>query len=216
MFSGIVEEVGQVTSARRRGEIIELNIAATQVLESTKLGDSININGACLTVTQLTGNGFTVELSPETQRRTNLGQLQTGAGVNLERSVAVGDRIGGHFVQGHVDGTGQVQSLTPEGESTLVRFTAPAPVMRYVVPKGYVAVDGMSLTVVERDAESFTVAFIPYTLVHTIAGRYRPGDRVNLEADIIGKYVENILAYRQDESKSGISREFLEEHGFWK
>ncbi|MFQ5854629.1 MAG: riboflavin synthase [Anaerolineae bacterium] len=216
MFSGIVEEVGKVASIRRRGEIVEVTIAASQVLGGTELGDSLAINGTCLTVTRLTDSSFTVELSPETLRRTNLGDLQPGAGVNLERSLAVGGRIGGHFVQGHIDGTGQVQSLTPEGESIMVRFTAPPSLMRYVVPKGYIAIDGMSLTIVERDADSFTVAFIPYTLAHTIAGSYNAGDRVNLEADIIGKYVENILAYRQEALNSNISREFLEEHGFWK
>ncbi len=216
MFSGIVEEVGRVASIRRRGELIELMIAASRVLHGTQLGDSLAVNGTCLTATRLTDSSFAVELSPETLRRTNLGKLQSGAGVNLERSLAVGERIGGHFVQGHVDGTGQVQSLTPEGESIMVRFTAPESVMRYVVPKGYIAVDGMSLTVVERDADSFTIAFIPYTLAHTIAGSYKAGDRVNLEADIIGKYVENILAYQQEASRPNISRAFLEEHGFWK
>ncbi len=212
MFSGIVEEVGEVASIRRRGEIIELAIAARRVLDGTQLGDSIAVNGTCLTVTRLTGSRFTVELSPETLRRTNLGDLQPEAGVNLERSLAVGERIGGHFVQGHIDGTGQVLSLTPEGESVLMRFTAPPSVMRYVVPKGYIAIDGMSLTVVERDADSFTIAFIPYTLAHTIAGGYRVGHVVNLEADILGKYVERFLADRPAEG--GLSREFLVQHGF--
>lgn len=214
MFSGIVEEVGSVRSIRRRGELIELTVAANRVLGGTQLGDSLSVNGACLTVTRLAGDRFTVELSPETLRRTNLGSLQPGAGVNLERSLIVGGRIGGHFVQGHVDGTGQVRSLTREGESLMIRFAAPPSVMRYVVPKGYIAIDGMSLTVVERDAGSFTVAFIPYTLTHTIAGRYKAGDLVNLEADIIAKYVENVLAYQQQEASPGISRGFLEAHGF--
>ena len=193
MFCGIVEEVGAVRAVRQRGQIVELTIAARKVLEDTQQGDSIAVNGTCLTVTELAGDAFRVELAPETLRRTNLGDLKPGDGVNLERSLPANGRIGGHFVQGHVDGTGQVLELIPEGESIMARFSAPPAVMRYVVPKGFIAVDGVSLTVVEPAGDSFTVALIPYTLAHTIAGQYRVGDRVNLEADILGKYVEQLL-----------------------
>lgn len=193
MFCGIVEEVGEVQAVLERGQMVELTIAARKVLEDTRQGDSIAVNGTCLTVTALTADAFRVELAPETLRRTNLGDLKPGDGVNLERSLQANGRIGGHFVQGHVDGTGRVLELVPEGESVMARFSAPPAVMRYVVPKGFIAVDGVSLTVVEPAENSFTVALIPYTLAHTIAGRYRVGDRVNLEADILGKYVEHLL-----------------------
>jgi riboflavin synthase len=193
MFCGIVEEVGEVRAVRQRGQIVELTIAARKVLEDIRPGDSVAVNGTCLTVTERTGDAFQVELAPETLRRTNLGDLQPGDGVNLERSLRADGRIGGHFVQGHVDGTGQVLELIPEGESVMARFSAPPAVMRYVVPKGFIAVDGVSLTVVEPAEDSFTVALIPYTLAHTIAGQYQVGDRVNLEADILGKYVEQLL-----------------------
>jgi riboflavin synthase len=200
MFCGIVEEVGKVRAVRERGQIVELTIVARKVLEDIRQGDSIAVNGTCLTVTERTGDTFRVELAPETLRRTNLGDLKPGDGVNLERSLPADGRIGGHFVQGHVDGTGQVLELIPEGESIMVRFSAPPAVMRYVVPKGFIAVDGVSLTVVEPAEDSFTVALIPYTLTHTIAGRYRVGDRVNLEADILGKYVEQLLQQMQGDT----------------
>ena len=213
MFSGIVEEVGTVRRLERRGLSARLEVAAQRVLEGTRVGDSIAINGACLTVTALSGGTFTVALAPETLRRTNLGDLRPGNPVNLERSLTVGARIGGHFVQGHVDGVGRMEALTPEGDAIIARFGAPPQVMHYVVPKGFIAVDGMSLTVVERLADSFTVSLIPYTLAHTIAGRYQVSDLVNLEADILGKYVERFLA-SQKTTGSGLSWESLATHGF--
>ncbi len=193
MFSGIVEEIGQVVRAEHREGLSVLEIAARQVLEGTRVGDSIAVNGVCLTVTHRTPTTFTVEVTPETLRRTNLGRLSAGAAVNLERSLAVGAHIGGHFVQGHVDDVGVVQALEPDGDSCLMTFTAPERVLRYVVPKGFIAVDGVSLTVVDRLPDGFTVAFIPFTLAHTIAGTYREGTVVNLEADILGKYVAHLL-----------------------
>jgi len=212
MFSGIVEEVGTVRRLERRGPSATLEVMAQRAREETRVGDSIAVNGACLTVTALGAGTFTVDLSPETLRRTNLGDLRPGSPVNLERSLAVGDRIGGHFVQGHVDDVGRVLVLTREGEAVIARFGAPPQVMRYVVPKGFIAVDGVSLTVVERLADGFTVSLIPHTLAHTIAGRYRVGDVINLEADILGKYVERFLAGRQAEG--GLSRELLAGQGF--
>lgn len=198
MFSGIVEEMGTVREAQNapREGLTRLTIAAAKTRDGLKIGDSIAINGTCLTVVERGAHDFTVELAPETLRRTNLGDRALNDAVNLERSLAVGDRIGGHFVQGHVDGTGRVASLTPEGEARIIEFDAPPHVLRYAVSKGFIAVDGVSLTVVERRATSFTVSFIPYTLAHTIAGNYRVGDPVNLEADVLGKYVEAFLVER--------------------
>ncbi len=212
MFSGIVEEVGTVQRWLRRGDSASLTIRAGQVLEGTRLGDSIAVNGTCLTVTRLSGDTFSVDLTPETLRRTNLGLLLPGDPVNLERSLAVGSRIGGHFVQGHVDGVGQVRTLRREGASVVIGFSAPPEVMRYVVVKGFIAVDGMSLTVVDRLEDGFTVAIIPYTLEHTIAGNYRVGTVVNLEADILGKYVERLLEGRRPHS--GLTEAFLSDRGF--
>ncbi|MCD6552718.1 MAG: riboflavin synthase [Anaerolineae bacterium] len=212
MFSGIVEEVGTVRRLERRGALAMLEVAAQRALEETQLGDSIAINGACLTVTKMMADHFAVDLTPETLRRTNLGALRPGSRVNLERSLAMGARIGGHFVQGHVDDVGTVRALKPEGEAVLITFTAPPLVMRYVVTKGFIAVDGMSLTVVDRLADGFTVSFIPHTLAHTIAGGYRVGTSVNIEADILGKYVERFLLAQGTEPT--LSREFLARHGF--
>jgi len=212
MFSGIVEEVGMVRRLERRGGSATLEVAARQVLQGTRVGDSIAINGVCLTVTTLEAGRFTVDLVPETLRRTNLGRLCPGSRVNLERSLCVGERIGGHFVQGHVDGVGRVVALVPEEDAIIARFSAPPSVMRYIVPKGFIAVDGVSLTVVDRLADGFTVSLIPYTMAHTIAGRYQVGDVVNLEVDILGKYVERFLLSRKEEE--GLSREFLARHGF--
>ncbi len=196
MFTGIVEEVGRVAAVAHRGAMVVVEIEAHAVVADTRVGDSIAVGGACLTAVDVAAGGFTVELTPETLRRTTLGGLAPGAAVNLERAVAAGGRFGGHIVQGHVDACGTVEGLAAEGESTVVRFLAPPDVLRYVVPKGFIAVDGVSLTVVDRDAEGFRIAYIPHTLAHTTAGAYRPGTRVNLEPDILGKYVEQLLAGR--------------------
>ncbi len=196
MFSGIVEAVGSVREIEKRGELVRLTVGAERALEGLELGDSLAINGTCLTVVQRDADGCSVELAPETLRRTNLGQRARGDAVNLERSLAVGDRLGGHFVQGHIDGIGRVVSVTPEGEARIIEFEAPPLILRYAVPKGFIAVDGVSLTVVERRSTTFTISFIPYTLAHTIAGRYRVGDWVNLEVDVLGKYVDALLRER--------------------
>ncbi len=194
MFTGIVEEVGRVAAVSRRDALAVVAIDARVVVADSRVGDSIAVNGACLTAVAVGPDGFTVELVPETLRRTNLGDLRPGDPVNLERALAAGGRFGGHIVQGHVDACGVVENLLAEGASTLVRFTAPSDVLRYVVPKGFVAIDGVSLTVVDRDGAGFRVAYIPHTLAHTTAGAYRAGTRVNLEPDILGKYVEQLLA----------------------
>lgn len=206
MFTGIVEEVGIVKSLQSG----RLTVSATEVLKGTKLGDSIAINGACLTVTNIGPNIFSIDIMSETMRRTSLGALLPGQGVNLERSLAADGRFGGHFVQGHVDGTGKIISMVPEGEALLMEVAAPLDIMRYLVEKGYIAVDGVSLTIIRCDASSFAVSLVAYTQKHTTLGGKRVGDVVNLEVDIMAKYVERMGV----ESKSGVSLEFLGEHGF--
>ena len=190
MFTGIVEEVGVV--ARLEGP--RLSVRAGRVAEGLKLGNSIAVNGACLTVVACGEGEFGVDLSPETLRRTSLGNLAAGKGVNLERPLAVSDRLGGHIVQGHVDATGRITSSRPEVDCVILRVSSPKRLMPYIVDKGFVAVDGISLTVVKKGTSSFTLSVIPYTLENTNLKEKVPGDRVNLETDIIAKYVESLLA----------------------
>jgi riboflavin synthase len=190
LFTGIVEEVGSVARISENG----MTVQAIKVLEDLKLGDSVAVNGACLTVVSQEEGEFSVDLSPETMRRTSLGDLAEGGPVNLERALGVSDRLGGHIVQGHVDGTGRIMSTKDEGDSIIFRVRAPKRLMPYIVEKGFVAVDGISLTVVKRGTSSFTLAVIPYTLHNTNLSQLSAGNRVNLEADILAKYVENLLS----------------------
>lgn len=189
MFTGIVEEMGNVAEISPTRLVIQAKVT----LEGAKIGDSININGACLTVVQIKGKTIAVDVVPETLRRTNLGDLKRGDAVDLERAMALGDRLGGHMVQGHVEATGRVASMTPEREAVVMRFEAPPQIMRYVVAKGFIALDGISLTVVDCDSSWFTVSVIPYTRDHTVLGKRNVGDRVNLETDIVARYVERLL-----------------------
>ena len=206
MFTGIVEEIGSVKSLQGT----RLNILASEVLKGTRLGDSIASNGVCLTVTAISDTTFSVEVMAETLRRTNLGTLLPGQAINLERALAANGRFGGHFVQGHVDGTGKIVSMVPEGEATLMKIAAPPEIMRYLVEKGFIAVDGVSLTITCCDATSFVVSLVGYTQQHTTLGSKRPGGTVNLEVDIMSKYIEKI----NKGSRAGVSLEFLGEHGF--
>ena len=205
MFTGIVEEVGTVKAVRPT----RLTVAAQKVLEGTEAGASVAVNGVCLTAIELAPDSLSVEVMPETLRRTNLGSLEPGGAVNLERPLAVGGRFGGHFVQGHVDDTGKVLSATPDEQALLLKFEAPQDIMKYIVEKGFIAVDGVSLTVVECSSTSFSVSLVGYTREHTTLGSLEAGDVVNLEVDILAKYVE-----RLKEGDSRITREFLAEHGF--
>jgi riboflavin synthase len=189
MFTGIVEEVGRLRQATPSGLIVEANL----VLDGTCLGDSICVNGVCLTVTELDASGFAVDTVPETLRRSNLGRLSIGSHVNLERALAANGRYGGHVVQGHVESTGTLMSIEPDGDAALYRFVAPEEVMRYVVSKGFIAVDGVSLTVVSRTSESFEITLIPFTREHTNLGSKLLGDSVNLETDVLAKYVESLI-----------------------
>jgi len=190
LFTGIVEEVGSVVEMDGH----RLVVGAHAVLEDTAIGDSIAVNGACLTVVERTADRFTVELSDETLDRTAFGVLKAGVGVDLERAVTPTTRMGGHFVQGHVDGVGTVVSLDGTPEAKTLRVHMPSEVARYVVEKGFIAVDGISLTVTDVADSTFAVAVIPYTLEHTVLGERSPGDSVNLEVDIVAKYVERLLA----------------------
>ena len=193
MFTGIVEELGTVKGA----EPGHLVIAASKVITDMKTGGSISVNGACLTVTSFGNESFAVDVVPETLRRTNLGRLAVGDPVNLERSLATSGRIDGHIVQGHVDGTATVESIGREGDALLVRFRAPQSIMRYMVEKGFVAVDGISLTIVHCGHESFVVTVIPHTRDNTVLGTRSEGDLVNVEIDILAKYVERLSTSAQ-------------------
>ncbi len=206
MFTGIVEEVGKVTSAQS-GKLV---ISASEVLQGIELGGSIAVNGVCLTVTSFNTSSFSVDIMLETLRRTNLGQLHASDRVNLERPLTLDKPIGGHLVQGHIDATGRVASAIREGETTIIRIEASPEVMHYVVEKGFIAVDGVSLTVVARNAGSFEISIVDYTLKNTNLGSRQVGDLVNLEVDIIAKYVEQFSQSRD----SGITLDLLREQGF--
>ena len=193
MFSGIVEEVGTITAFDKRSGGITLTIRARAVLGQTQIGDSIAVNGACLTVVRFDEQTFDVDMAPETLRKTSLQQCGIGDSVNLERSLMANGRVGGHFVQGHIDSTAEVVEMAPDGEGVLATFRPPAELMRYIVPKGYVAIDGMSLTVVDTGPDWFSISFIPHTREVTVVKDYERGHLVNLEVDILGKYVEKLL-----------------------
>ncbi|MCL4459875.1 MAG: riboflavin synthase [Chloroflexi bacterium] len=203
MFTGIVEEVGKVREVRAD----RLTIKARLVLTDLKPGDSIAVNGACLTVARRGEDWFAVAVMPETIKRTNLSQLVSGDRVNLERALPLGGRLGGHFVQGHIDDVGRVLTLRREKEAIVMRFAAPPEVMRYIVEKGFIAVDGVSLTVTACDDAFFDVSLVKYTRENTNLGEKRSGDLVNLEVDILAKYIEKFTQERT--SKASITAELL-------
>ena len=192
MFTGIVEEIGTINSLVNN----VLTIQAEKVLADIKLGDSISVNGTCLTVVNFTESKFSVDLAPETLRRTAFGNLNPGDSVNLERALAANDRFGGHMVQGHVDATGRVISIRNEGDSSIFRISNPKRLKPYLVEKGFIAVDGISLTIVKVFTSSFTLSVIPYTRMNTNLQDQLIGGKVNLEVDILAKYVENLMAQR--------------------
>jgi len=206
VFTGIVEEVGSIISVGPSG----LTVAADKALKNIQLGGSIAVNGACLTVTAFDSKSFSVNVMPETFQKTGLGRLKPGDKVNLERPLALGGELGGHLVQGHVDGTGRVASVIPEGGAVRIRFEASPELMRYIVPKGFIAVDGVSLTITEKDTRSFGVSVVDFTRRNTILADKKVGDTVNLEMDIIGKYVAEFIKPQDN----GVTAEFLQEHGF--
>ena len=216
MFSGIVEAVGRVQSIRGSEDGARIAIEAGAMLDGAKLGESIAINGACMTVVKITGEAFEADVSPESLRMTNLGELKAGDALNLERALALGDRLGGHMVSGHIDGVGQIRSRRADGDSIWLTVEAPAEVMRYIVFKGSVAVDGISLTVADCGEDSFSIAVIPHTSACTTLTEKKDGSPVNLETDLIGKYVEKFLAPHvgAQTGTSGVSMEKLKEHGY--
>ena len=189
MFTGLVEELGVISSISQTDIWIESSI----IMDDLGVKDSISVNGACLTVVSIEGNSFKVNVVPETLRRTDLGDLSVGDKVNLERSAQLGGRLGGHIVQGHVDGTAQITKYVEEGSAWLIEFQISKKLSRYIVEKGFVCVDGASLTVVNCDENTFTIALIPYTRDNTVLGYKRVGSSVNIETDIIGKYIEKLL-----------------------
>lgn len=202
MFSGIVEDIGAVQTLEEKDKGVLLRIEVRKIdTGELVLGESVAVNGVCLTVVSAGNGGFSVDASHETLSRTNLSGLRAGSGVNLERSLRVGDRMGGHIVTGHVDGVGTVQSITPVGESRVFSFSIPAGLAKYVVEKGSVAVDGVSLTVNSVKGTEFSVNIIPYTLRETTFSEFRRGREVNIECDIIGKYVEKMLSGGDTSSK---------------
>ena len=215
MFTGIVEEMGTVRRLNQAPNRCELELTASKVLEGTAIGDSIAVNGVCLTVVRMGEDHFTADVMPETLRRSNLGQLKTGSKVNLERAMAADGRFGGHIVAGHIDGTGTIRSMQPEGNAVLVTISAAPELLRYVVEKGSITIDGISLTVAAVEQDRFSVSLIPHTAQVTILGEKGPGDTVNLETDIIGKYVEKLLRPAPEPTGSrGVTLEFLAENGF--
>ncbi len=196
MFTGLVEDVGKITALRVKNHAAILAVATKLPIRSMPHGASIAVNGACLTVVKKEGKSFKVDVSPETLRRTSLQGLSVGDPVNLERPMRLSDRLGGHLVTGHVDGVGRIAGITAEGEFTIITFAVPAPLGSMLVRKGSVAVDGISLTVNECRRDRFSVAIIPFTLQHTNLRAHRVGDKVNIETDLIGKYVQSLMRRR--------------------
>ncbi|MDD3652940.1 MAG: riboflavin synthase [Desulfotomaculaceae bacterium] len=215
MFTGIIEELGMLRATRHGANSAQLIIGAEKVLKDVQVGDSIAVNGVCLTVIHFTTREFTADIMAETLAKTNLGELAPGNPVNLERALRLGDRLGGHLVSGHVDGTGKIIRMERHDIADLVSIRAPGEVMRYIIKKGSVAIDGISLTVVDLQEDCFQVSLIPHTAHATTLGKKKVGDTVNLEGDIIGKYIERLASFSDNYSReSKISLSFLSEHGF--
>ena len=217
MFTGLIEEIGSLRRLKRSASGAELVIAAKKVLADIKIGDSVAVSGPCLTVTAFDRDSFTVFVMPETLKRSTLGSLQAGSRVNLERALALGARLGGHMVSGHIDDQVTLRQRSNEGEAIILYFTAPRELLRYLVPKGSVALDGVSLTVISVDENGFSVGLIPHTAGETTIGSLEIGAAVNLEVDLIGKYVEKMLQPRLEQgNKKGeaLTLNYLREQGY--
>ena len=215
MFTGIVEEVGAIKNIKRGQHSAVLTIQAKTVLEETRIGDSIAVNGICLTVTRLFPDGFSADVMHETLNRSSLGALGVKSPVNLERAMLAGGRFGGHIVSGHIDGTGTIRDVRRDGNAVWYTIQAPEPILRLIVEKGSIAIDGISLTVARVDHVSFSVSIIPHTLQETALAFKRAGDIVNLENDCIGKYVAKLMGVEEeDKAGKGMTREFLQRYGF--
>ncbi|PEA85316.1 riboflavin synthase [Bacillus pseudomycoides] len=213
MFTGIVEELGTVSNIRQSGEAMKLTIAANTILSDVKLGDSIAVNGICLTVTSFTASSFTVDAMPETVRATSLRMLGTSSKVNLERAMAANGRFGGHFVTGHIDGIGTILNKKQHYNAIYYKIGIPDDLLRYCLQKGSIAVDGTSLTIFDIDESSITISLIPHTVRESIIGKKAAGDIVNIECDMIGKYIERFISQPTKRSTS-VTESFLQENGF--
>lgn len=215
MFTGIVEELGTIRAIQRGIHSAVLSVKASLVMSDLNIGDSVSVNGVCLTATGKDAGGFTADVMHETLNRSSLGSLVPGSPVNLERAMPANGRFGGHIVSGHIDGTGTIQSIRRDDNALWYTVRAAPELLRYVVEKGSVTIDGVSLTVASVEANRFSVSLIPHTAAVTVLGRKRPGDMVNLETDVIGKYVEKLLKPREEPpAKIGITLDFLTENGF--
>lgn len=217
MFTGLIEEVGEITSVTRKGNSAQITVKALEILKDTKIGDSISTNGVCLTVTEKTSKTFTVDVMPETMNRSNLKNLKYGSKVNLERALRVGDRLDGHMVSGHVDGLGKVSNYLKEDNAVWISIEADNRLLKYIVEKGSIAIDGTSLTVAYVDDRSFKVSIIPHTADATTLLDKKIGDEVNLECDMVGKYIEKFMKFESDkseDSKSSLNEDFLRQNGF--
>ncbi len=209
MFTGIIEEIGIVKFVKKGPQSAMLTVEGKRIFDDLKIGDSVSTNGVCLTVTTISGNVFTADVMNETLTRSSLGSLRQGSRVNLERAMAADGRFGGHMVSGHIDGTGRISSLRKSDIAIWYTVEAEAKIMRYIVEKGSIAIDGISLTVATVERNNFSVSIIPHTAKETILSEKRVGDIVNLENDMVGKYIEKLMA-----PTSGITKEFLLENGF--
>lgn len=218
MFTGIIEEIGQIKNIRKTAQDYEVTIAAQKVLTDVQLGDSISVNGICLTVTSFTAASFQVDVMPETIKATNLGQLASGSPVNLERAMSANGRFGGHFVSGHIDMTGEIVERKQVANAIYFWIRTRTDMLKYIVPKGSVAVDGISLTVVDVLEDRFSISIIPHTLTETVLGFRKAGDQVNIECDMLAKYMDRLLQARGKEQNqqgsSGLTMQHLIQHGF--
>lgn len=217
MFTGLVAELGTVQNLVRQGNSYHLTVAAKKVMDNLKIGDSVAVNGCCLTVVRMDDGGFTADVMPETVRLTNIGGLAAGSKVNLERTLRLCDGLDGHIVSGHVEGLGTIVGQRPEGIAVVTTIGCSSDLLKYIIKKGSIAIDGISLTVTEVTENSFSVSLIPHTAKMTTLGFKKVGDKVNLETDIIGKYVERMLGFNQakePKADAGFSRDFLAENGF--
>ncbi|MGN0153641.1 MAG: riboflavin synthase [Lachnospiraceae bacterium] len=223
MFTGIVEEIGTVVSVSQGTKAAKLTLQGNLIFEDMHIGDSIAVNGVCLTVTEKTSNTFIVDVMPETLRRSSLGKLTKGSKVNMERAMAANGRFGGHIVSGHIDGTGEIESFVKEDNAVWVTINASSKLLKYIIEKGSITIDGISLTVAYVDNRCFKVSLIPHTAANTTLLTKKAGDIVNLENDIVGKYIDKLLHFEEktpvaeaeeDITAGGISMDFLAENGF--
>ena len=215
MFTGIIEEIGTISAVRRNPLEAKLTISAEKIFSDLKIGDSVAVNGVCLTASEISGNTFTADVMNETFHRSSLSELKSGSPVNLERAMAADGRFGGHIVAGHVDGTGKITEVRRDDNAVWYTIQASPDIMKYIVIKGSVTIDGISLTVAKVSETDFSISAIPHTVKITVLGERKEGDIVNLETDIIGKYVEKlIIPVKEQPVKSNITRDFLNKYGF--